>query len=768
MKKVGLILVVDDDGAIRELFSMVLRREGYEVQEAATGQQGLKLAQTRHPDLVLLDVGLPDMSGVEVCRQIKNDPSLKDVFVALCSGEATGEEDKVGGLHTGADEYLVKPIGIEELLARVQTLLRLRNTTAALRNSEEHHRKLIDILPDAVCLIHPKGRLLAVNSQAVAMFGCSNPDELLQKSIFELAPAKEHESIGTDIVVALKAGIIRNAEYTMLKKDGTRFRVELSATVSLGFNDQPAGLLSVVRDITESKQAQEALQDSEERFRQLADNIREVFWMSTIDKGTIIYVSPAYEEIWGQPCSSLYASPRNWIEAIHPDDRKDVAESALTKQVTGEYDEVYRIIRPDGSIRWIQDRAFPIRDASGNIYRIVGIADDITKRKEAWDALGESEARKRAIMQASLDGIITIDHEGRMVELNSAAERIFGQSQSKLIGENILGVIPTSFKPWFKNGLTNSFAGVKGPIQGSRIEMPALRTDGSHFFAEFTITQIRLLGHPMFTLYIRDITKHKNAEAELRSLPQRIIKAQEDERSRIARELHDGINQMIASVKMRLRRVEDSLPDLKPAAREILRRCDHLLVNVLEENRRIAHNLRPAELDQLGLAAACGSFCNEVQLRTHLKFQYRFIPSNQRLSPALELNLFRIVQEAITNIEKYARAKSVKLQIQFVKNSLVMKIQDDGKGFDAKKLKDRGTMLHGLGLTNMRERALSLGGTCKIESLPGLGTTIIVRVPVKTAQKKSKTKAGKPSVTLNNIHDHLTVQEILKFRTLSG
>jgi len=768
MKKAGSILVVDDDSAIRELFLMLLRREGYEVQEAATGQQGLKLAQTRHPDLVLLDVGLPDMSGVEVCRQIKNDPSLKDVFVALCSGEATGEEDKVGGLHTGADEYLVKPIGIQELLARVQTLLRLRNTTAALRNSEEHHRKLIDILPDAVCLIHPKGRLLAVNSQAVAMFGCSNPDDLLQKSIFELAPAEEHEPIKTGITIALKTGIIRNAEYTMLKKDGTHFRVGLSATVSLGFNDQPAGLLSVARDITESKQAQEALQESEERFRQLADNIREVFWMSTIDKGKIIYVSPAYEEIWGQTCSSLYATPRNWIEAIHPDDRKNVSESALTKQVAGEYDEVYRIIRPDGSIRWIQDRAFPIRDTSGNIYRIVGIADDITKRKEAWDALGESEARKRAIMQASLDGIVTIDHEGRMVELNSAAERIFGQSQSKLIGENILGVIPAPFKTWFKNGLSNSFAGVKGPIQGSRIEMPALRTDGSHFFAEFTITQIRLLGHPMFTLYIRDITKHKSAEAELRSLPQRIIKAQEDERSRIARDLHDGINQMIASVKMRLRRVEEGLPDLKPAAREILRRCDHLLVNVLEENRRIAHNLRPAELDQLGLAAACGSFCNEVQLRTHLKFQYRFIPSNQRLSPALELNLFRIVQEAINNIEKYARAKSVKLQIQFIKNSLVLKIQDDGKGFDAKKLKDRGTTLHGLGLTNMRERALSLGGTCKIESLPGLGTTIIVRVPVKTAQKKSKMKEGKPSVTLNNIHDHLTVQEILKFRALSA
>jgi signal transduction histidine kinase len=226
----------------------------------------------------------------------------------------------------------------------------------------------------------------------------------------------------------------------------------------------------------------------------------------------------------------------------------------------------------------------------------------------------------------------------------------------------------------------------------------------------------------------------------LRSLPQRIIKAQEAERSRIAQELHDGINQLIASVKMRLSRVEESLPDLKPAAREILARCDRLLVKVLDENRRIAHNLRPTELDNLGLAAACSNFCNEIQLRTNLKIQCRLISPLKRLPPAVELNLFRIVQEAINNIEKYARAKSVKLGIRIQEDSVVLKIQDDGQGFDAKALKVGKKIRHGLGLTNMRERALSLGGTYEIESLPGRGTTIIVRVPLRTAKKGSNIK----------------------------
>jgi PAS domain S-box-containing protein len=405
-------------------------------------------------------------------------------------------------------------------------------------------------------------------------------------------------------------------------------------------------------------------------------------------------------------------------------------------QTTGEYDEVYRLIRPDGTLRWVHDRAFPIRDDHGRIYRIVGIADDITKRKQAWDSLRESEARKQAIMQAALDSIVTIDHKGLIIEANAATEKIFALRRSKLIGESVLELIPGSFKQWFQSGLINLFAGERGPVQGSRIEMPAMRADGSHFFAELTIAPITLAGDPMFTMYIRDITQQKRAEAELRLLPQRTIEAQEAERSRIAQELHDGINQLVASVKMRLHKVEKSLPELRPAAREILHRCDSLLVKVLEENRRIAHNLRPTELDNLGLAAACNNFCREVQLRTDLKIQCRLFSSTRRLPPVIELNLFRIVQEAINNIVKHAAAKTVELEIRIQKGFVHLNLQDDGHGFDLNLPKTGKKTPRGLGLTNIRERSLSLDGTCEITSRPGQGTSIFVRVPLGNAKRK--------------------------------
>lgn len=728
LNRTNSILIVDDDERVRALFAACLRAKGYEVREAMAGLEGLDLVRQHLPDLVLLDVRLPDISGVEICRQIKNDPALADVFVALCSGEAIEAEHKIDGLQVGADEYLVKPFGLQELLARVRTLLRLRDTTAALRASEEHYRRLIDILPDAICLISPQGRLISVNSQAVAMLGYENPGELLNKSVLDLIPASER--IKADISI-LKNRIIRNVEYTMLKKNGEPVQVELSATVTSDKEGQTAGLVCVARDITKRKQAEQVLRDSEERFRQLADNIREVFWMTDVAKNQMIYVSPAYQEIWGRPPESLYASPQDWIGAIHPEDRARILEAALTKQISGKYDEVYRVTRPDGSVRWVQDRAFPIKDESDKVYRIVGIAEDITERKQVWDALRENEARKSAIMRVALDAIITINHDGRIIELNSAAESIFTHSRAKLIGENIMEIIPPSLRPWFQDGLKNHFSGEKGPSVGSRIEMPVLRSDKSRFFAEFTITRIKLKGEPTFTVYIRDITQRKRAEEELRALPQRIIKAQEVERSRVARELHDGVNQIIASVKMRIRNAQESLSPVQAATREILGRCDRLLTNALEENRRIAHNLHPADLNNLGFATACDNFCKEFQSRSNINMQCRIsLPDNHRLPPGIELTLFRIVQEAINNIEKYAHAKTTRVQIGLQNDAIRLKIQDDGRGFDPKKVKlgkkEKG---HGLGLTNMRERALSIGGTCEILSAPGKGTTIAVRIP---------------------------------------
>lgn len=128
------------------------------------------------------------------------------------------------------------------------------------------------------------------------------------------------------------------------------------------------------------KSAEQAQRESEHRLRQLAENVQEVFWMTDVEKRQLLYISPAYERIWGRSLESLYENPREWVEAIFPEDRGRVLDAATAKQVTGDYDEIYRIQRPDGSVRWIHDRAYPIRDSAGNVFRVAGTAEDITEQ----------------------------------------------------------------------------------------------------------------------------------------------------------------------------------------------------------------------------------------------------------------------------------------------------------------------------------------------------------------------------------------------------
>ncbi len=291
---------------------------------------------------------------------------------------------------------------------------------------------------------------------------------------------------------------------------------------------------------------QQGRDESEQRFRQLAESIREVFWLSNPAKNQVLYISPGYETIWGRSCDSLYVSPTSWAETIHPEDRDRIWQAVTTKQSAGTYDEEYRILRPDGSIRWIHDRAFPVQNEEGHISRIAGIAEDITERKLAEDALHEahdeletrvlhrtseltetnaalreSEGRFRAIFEQAAVGVAQIDtRTGRFVRVNQRYADILGMTKEEITAMDFMTIMhPDDLQP----DLAKMDDLMAGRIHTFSMEKQLYHKDRSLVWINLAVSPMWASGQdPTFHIaVVEDVTKRKRAEEALKESEER-------------------------------------------------------------------------------------------------------------------------------------------------------------------------------------------------------------------------------------------------------
>lgn len=245
----------------------------------------------------------------------------------------------------------------------------------------EQARELTRAVNDAIITIDADTRIQSANPAVEDIFGYP-PEELVGERLTLVMPDELADRHLRGIRRYLRTGE-RDLDWSHVELPGRRrdgSEVPLAISFSEFEHNGDRYFTGVIRDDTERKHLEDQLRAREERFRQIAEHINEVFWMTPPDKSEMLYVSPAYEDVWGRTRDSLYERPLSFIEAIHPEDR-DRVQDVLEEQVSGEYDEAYRVVRPDGSVRWVRDRAFPITDDDGEVYRVVGIAEDITERK---------------------------------------------------------------------------------------------------------------------------------------------------------------------------------------------------------------------------------------------------------------------------------------------------------------------------------------------------------------------------------------------------
>jgi PAS domain S-box-containing protein len=312
-----------------------------------------------------------------------------------------------------------------------------RRALEAERSQRIRLRTTLASIADAVITADASGRVTSLNRTAERLTGWS-ADEAIGRSLREVFRTVDGMTNRTDempVAQVLENGaILRSGDSIMLvSRDGRSRPVEQSTAPIQEEGGQITGMVLVFRDVTERCRAEQAVRESEERFRQLAENITSVFWISDPRQGKVLYVSPAYETIWGRPCQSLYDRPDSFLEAVHASDRAKVLE-AQQKQTRGQNIALeYRVVRPDGSERWVWDRGFPILDESGQVVRVAGIAEDVTKRKRAEAQLREADRRKDEFLAM-------LAHELRnpLAPIASALHLMTGQGETDVEDERAM------------------------------------------------------------------------------------------------------------------------------------------------------------------------------------------------------------------------------------------------------------------------------------------------------------------------------------------
>ncbi len=605
----------------------------------------------------------------------------------------------------------------------------------ALHAAHERLGAIIQKAPLAIVAIDSAAMVQMWNPAAERLFGWTEA-ELVGRPILPIIPREDRRQfkklIAGEVLEELRDGL----ELRRRRKDGSLVDVSFWTAPLRSTRNEIVGTIGMFADITERKLAEDALRTSEGRFRQIAENINEVFWVWTATPGEprLLYVSPAYATIWGRSCESLHSSPQSWKEALHPQDKEAVLAKIADLDLEKSSDLTYRIVRPDQSIRWIRDRIFPVRDEDGVVFRFAGIAEDITTRKQAEQALRESEERFRELAE-NINEVFWIwtapPGKAECLYVSPAYATIWGRSCESLY---------SSPQSWMEALHPQD----QGRVQeeGERMDFEKIsdwtyrivRPDQSVRWIRDRIFPVRDGRGAVvrFAGIAEDVTQSKEAEEQvrranrqMRNLSRRRIQEQEDERRRLSRELHDQIGQSLTAAKINvevLRTTEN--PALITRIDETIAILDQLLGQV----RQISLDLRPPMLDDLGLVPALRSFVDEQGRRASIAVRFSAERIPEKLDPEIQITCFRIAQEAITNAVRHAKATQIEVVLRCSRGKILRLLnRDNGIGFDPQPKKAQAV---DLGLIGIRERAALVGGRVRITSSPGKGTTIDVALPL--------------------------------------
>lgn len=506
-------------------------------------------------------------------------------------------------------------------------------------------------------------------------------------------------------------------------------------------------------------QAEFELAASQRRFQQVVLNIHEVFWMSDPTLAQIEYVSPAYAAIWGRTPAAAYASPNGWLESVHPEDRDRVA-AAYRNLPFQEQHQTFRIVRPDGTTRSIEDRAFPVRDPEGRVCRIAGIAEDITKRKRIADLnaallqLGlqlsaastpAEVAETIAKIASDLFGwdafffhlywlerdqvipVLTIDTvAGQKQQIpHSAIDSVPSpmthdviRSGARLINRNPVAPVPAEAIPTQVIGdkTRRSASLIYAPIRHRTevVGVVSIQSYTPYAYAQSDVAALQALAD-----HCGGALKRIQSADQLQALQNEVLDLSHRDQVQIGAELHDDLSQTLGALALKAQLLADTLSEASLPHASAASSLAVLLNGALKHTRRLAQGLAPVELDSGGLPAALHTLTQEIQSSSGVECTLACSMPTLTLAPRATLHLYRIAQESIRNALRHSQPTRIEVSLTLDPPRLCLAVSNDGSGFSPNT-----QFTTGLGLRVMRYRAETIGGQLTVRSNPQGGTVI--------------------------------------------
>jgi PAS domain S-box-containing protein len=632
-----------------------------------------------------------------------------------------------------------------------------------VRQSVERYQRLVERSPNGI-FISDGTRIVFLNASALRIVGASDPDQILGTPLLDLFHADSHPAIEHLIAQWRNDRATETADARIVGLDGSVADVDVTGA-ALGEPDGRAFQI-IVRDITLRRRADAAVRENEERLTLAFAGAQEGVWDWNLSTGAVVY-SRRWKEMLGYGDDEIEPNLAAWERLLHPDDKTRAVEMNMSVTRGAEsYEGEFRLRHKDGRYVHVLSRGLPVRrEPDGPVVRVVGTHFDLTERRRGEAALRESEERLTLAFAGAQEGVWDWNLETGAVVYSPRWKEMLGYSGDEVephisAWERLLHPDDMPRAQQASDRVARGEQSYEGEFRlrhkaGHYIHVlsrgfpvrrdpggPAVRIVGTHFDLTERKQAEEMLrrAHEELEARVRERTaelaqanaalreemgERARAERARTELLGRLMFAQEDERRRIAREMHDQFGEQLTALGRRIGLLKDACvnqPDLlghvealDAVSQQIDRDVDHLV-----------WELRPTALDDLGLRAALANYVANWSKRVAIPAELHTSGLlDDRLSSEVETTLYRIAQEALTNVAKHARAGHVEIILERRSDHVLLIVEDDGVGFDHA---GPGTSGEGFGLRGMEERAALVGATVQIDSATGRGTTILVRM----------------------------------------